>query len=154
MIKNNVVSHPSHYCDGGIETIDYIIALRAPFHLGNVIKYISRAGKKDKSKTLQDIEKSKWYLDNYISHTSCRRGFTSFVDGIDADTWKVNNITAEDFIKAKKIMDNNLQAAIKFIDCAMRKNTNDGTKFVTLLNSASNAIGKYIEEQEKKRQKQ
>lgn len=147
MTENNAVSHPSHYCDGGIETIDYIISLSAPFHLGNVIKYISRAGKKDKSKTLQDIEKSKWYLDNYIHHVDCRRSFSSFVDGISPKN--VINITSEDFIKAKKITDNNLQSAIRFIDEAMRNNTNDGMKFVMILNSASNAINKYIEEHRK-----
>ena len=143
MTENNAVSHPSHYCDGGIETIDYIIALSAPFHLGNVIKYISRAGKKDKSKTLQDIEKSKWYLDNYIHHVDCRRSFSSFIDGISPKN--VINITSEDFIKAK----NHLQSAIRFIDEAMRNNTNDGMKFVMILNSASNAINKYIEEHRK-----
>lgn len=148
MTENNAVSHPSHYCDGGIETIDYIISLSAPFHLGNVIKYISRAGKKDKSKTLQDIEKSKWYLDNYIDHVDCRRSFSSFVDGISPKN--VIKITAEDFIKAKKITNNHLQSAIRFIDEAMRHNTNDGMKFVMILNSASNAISKYIEEQRKK----
>lgn len=148
MTENNAVSHPSHYCDGGIETIDYIISLSAPFHLGNVIKYISRAGKKDKSKTLQDIEKSKWYLDNYIHHVDCRRSFSSFVDGISPKN--VIKITAEDFIKAKKITNNHLQSAIRFIDEAMRHNTNDGMKFVMILNSASNAINKYIEEQRKK----
>lgn len=147
MTENNAVSHPSHYCDGGIETIDYIIALSAPFHLGNVIKYISRAGKKDKSKTLQDIEKSKWYLDNYIHHLDCRRSFSSFVDGISPKN--VINITSEDFIKAKKITDSHLQSAIRFIDEAMRNNTNDGMKFVMILNSASNAINKYIEEHRK-----
>ena len=147
MTENNAVSHPSHYCDGGIETIDYIIALSAPFHLGNVIKYISRAGKKDKNKTLQDIEKSKWYLDNYIHHVDCRRSFSSFVDGISPKN--VINITSEDFIKAKKITNNHLQSAIRFIDEAMRNNTNDGIKFVMILNSASNAINKYIEEHRK-----
>lgn len=147
MTENNAVSHPSHYCDGGIETIDYIISLSAPFHLGNVIKYISRAGKKDKSKTLQDIEKSKWYLDNYIHHVDCRRSLSSFVDGISPKN--VINITAEDFIKAKKITNNHLRNAIRFIDEAMRNNTNDGMKFVMILNSASNAINKYIEEQRK-----
>ena len=112
-----------------------------------MIKYISRAGKKDKSKTLQDIEKSKWYLDNYIHHVDCSRSFSSFVDGISPKN--VINITSEDFIKAKKITDNHLQSAIRLIDEAMRNNTNDGMKFVMILNSASNAINKYIEEHRK-----
>ena len=58
------VNHPSHYCDGGIETIDFIEAKNLPYHLGNAVKYISRAGKKDDM--LQDLRKAKWYLDRYI----------------------------------------------------------------------------------------
>lgn len=40
------VNHPSHYTDGNIEVIDYIEDKQLGFHLGNVVKYISRAGKK------------------------------------------------------------------------------------------------------------
>lgn len=58
------VNHPSHYCDGGIETIDFIEAKQLPYHLGNAVKYISRAGKKDDE--LQDLRKARWYLDRYI----------------------------------------------------------------------------------------
>lgn len=60
------VNHPSHYTDGGIETIDFIEAKHLPYHLGNTVKYISRAGKKDSAKTLEDLKKAKWYLDRYI----------------------------------------------------------------------------------------
>jgi hypothetical protein len=37
------------------------------FYLGNVIKYISRAGKKDSSKTKEDLEKALVYLQRRIS---------------------------------------------------------------------------------------
>lgn len=60
------VNHPSHYTSGGIETIDFIEAKELPYHLGNVIKYVSRAGKKNPSKTIEDLQKAKWYLDRYI----------------------------------------------------------------------------------------
>ena len=63
---NDAINHPTHYTDGGIETIDFIEAKKLPYHLGNVIKYISRAGKKDKDKTIEDLQKAKWYLDRYI----------------------------------------------------------------------------------------
>lgn len=62
------VSHPSHYTDGNIEVIDYIEDKKLNFNLGNVIKYISRAGKKDTSKTLQDLKKAQWYLNREISN--------------------------------------------------------------------------------------
>lgn len=64
------VDHPSHY--GGetntYEAIKVIEAWRLGFNLGNTIKYICRAGKKDQSKLLQDLKKAKWYLDREISN--------------------------------------------------------------------------------------
>lgn len=63
---NDVVNHPAHYTDGGIETIDFIEAKNLPYHLGNAVKYISRAGKKDKNKTIEDLQKAIWYLERYV----------------------------------------------------------------------------------------
>ena len=63
------VNHPSHYTDGKIEVIDYIEDKKLGFHLGNAVKYISRAGKKDASKTREDIEKAIWYLERYLEVT-------------------------------------------------------------------------------------
>ena len=64
--ENDVVNHPAHYCDGGIETLDFIIAKKLDFFLGNVCKYISRAGKKDATKELEDLKKARFYLDRKI----------------------------------------------------------------------------------------
>ena len=62
------VNHPEHY--GGkenpYEAIKIIEALQLDFHLGNTVKYISRAGKKEPDKLLQDLKKAKWYLDRKI----------------------------------------------------------------------------------------
>lgn len=63
----DVVNHPEHYTDGGIETIDFIEAKQFPYHLGNAVKYISRAGKKDPEKTVEDLKKAVWYINRYIS---------------------------------------------------------------------------------------
>ena len=63
---NNAVNHPNHYTDGGIETIDFIEAKNLPYHLGNAVKYISRAGKKDPNKTIEDLQKAVWYINRYI----------------------------------------------------------------------------------------
>ena len=65
-MNNDAVNHPSHYTDGGIETIDFIEAKKLPYHLGNAVKYISRAGKKDQNKTIEDLQKSVWYIERYI----------------------------------------------------------------------------------------
>ena len=58
------VNHPSHY-NKGIETIDYIESWSMNFNIGNVIKYVTRAGHKDNK--LEDLEKAKWYLEREIS---------------------------------------------------------------------------------------
>lgn len=66
------VQNPKHYTDSNIEVIDYIEDKNLGFCLGNVIKYVSRAGKKhsadktDKEKEVQDLKKAQWYLDRRI----------------------------------------------------------------------------------------
>lgn len=69
----DVINHPDHYTEGGIETIDFIEAKNLGFNLGNVVKYVARCGhKKSKglsadAKALQDLKKAKWYLEREIS---------------------------------------------------------------------------------------
>ena len=60
--KNDPVNHPSHYTDGKIEVIDYIKDKGLGFCLGNAVKYISRAGKKDPEKEIEDLRKADWYI--------------------------------------------------------------------------------------------
>ena len=64
----NNVNHPKHYNDGKIEVIDFIEDKKLGFCLGNAIKYICRAGKKDKNKEVEDIQKSIWYLNRYLEN--------------------------------------------------------------------------------------
>jgi len=59
------VNHPSHYKMGGIETIDFIEAKNLGYHLGNVVKYITRAD--HKGNRLEDLKKAQWYLNRAIS---------------------------------------------------------------------------------------
>ena len=67
-VKDNddPVNHPSHYCDGNIEVIDFIIDKKLNFNRGNVIKYTSRAGKKNVNKEVEDLEKARFYLNKEI----------------------------------------------------------------------------------------
>lgn len=60
------VNHPEHYNKGKIEVIDYIEDQDMNFNLGNAIKYISRAGLKNKSTTVEDLEKARWYIQREI----------------------------------------------------------------------------------------
>ena len=64
---NDVVNHSSHYTDGKIEVIDFIEEKKLNFHRGNAVKYISRAGKKDPTKEIEDLKKAVWYLDREIN---------------------------------------------------------------------------------------
>lgn len=70
-----MVNHPSHYqSDKGIEVIDVIEAFSLGFCLGNVVKYVLRAGvklndpKEWASAKLEDLKKARWYLDREIGN--------------------------------------------------------------------------------------
>ena len=63
---NDPINRPAHYTDGKIEVIDYIEDKKLGFCLGNAIKYISRAGKKDPSKEIEDLGKAVWYINRRI----------------------------------------------------------------------------------------
>lgn len=65
VVEEDVINHPSHYTRGKIEVIDFIEDQQLPYHLGNVIKYIARAGYKGDK--LEDLKKARWYLDRYIN---------------------------------------------------------------------------------------
>jgi len=63
--KDNV-NHPEHYKTGGIETIDFIEAKNLGYHLGNVIKYVTRAD--HKGNRLEDLKKAQWYLNRAVAN--------------------------------------------------------------------------------------
>lgn len=52
---------PTHY-QGSIQPIELINAQELNFNLGNVVKYVCRAGKKQGENTLSDLEKAKDYI--------------------------------------------------------------------------------------------
>ena len=60
----DMVNHPPHYKAGGVETIDFIEAKGLGYHLGNVVKYITRAD--HKGNKLEDLKKAQWYLSRAI----------------------------------------------------------------------------------------
>jgi hypothetical protein len=64
--KLDLVNSPPHYKTGNVETIDFIEAKDFNYRLGNVIKYVSRAGRKADSDPLVDLKKARWYLDREI----------------------------------------------------------------------------------------
>lgn len=69
--RRETVDHPDYYKRGGIEAIDAIEAWELGFHLGNVVKYIARAGRKTAA-SLQDLQKAAWYLDREIKRINSK----------------------------------------------------------------------------------
>ena len=64
---SEMVNHPNHYGGNNVyETIKVIEAWGLDFHLGNTVKYISRSGKKNPEKEIEDLEKAKWYLERKL----------------------------------------------------------------------------------------
>lgn len=65
MTLDDKVNHPSHYTYGDIEIIDFIEQVtkdykpELAFAIGNAIKYISRANRKNGK---EDLDKARWYL--------------------------------------------------------------------------------------------
>jgi hypothetical protein len=69
-IPDKNVQHPSYYggADNTYEAIKVIEAWELDFCLGNVVKYICRAGKKGEWKHREDLEKAAWYLSRAIQN--------------------------------------------------------------------------------------
>lgn len=65
-MKHDVINSPSHYAEGRkFEPIAVIEDWGLNYHLGNALKYISRAGRKDE--ITQDLRKAVWYIERYIA---------------------------------------------------------------------------------------
>ena len=70
MEKNHI--KPDYYNDTSITPFNVIDAWGLGFYLGNVIKYIKRAGKKDHNSRLQDLKKAQEYLSAEIEREEGR----------------------------------------------------------------------------------
>lgn len=68
-MEKEMVNHPSHYwgSENVYETIKVIDAWNLDFCLGNTVKYISRAGKKNPEKEIEDLKKAMFYLQHKIN---------------------------------------------------------------------------------------
>lgn len=59
---------PSHYNAGEFDVIAFCQQQDLGFCEGNIIKYVTRCGRKDPTKTLEDLYKAKEYLERLIEH--------------------------------------------------------------------------------------
>ena len=73
MTEKEAVDHPPHYggADNPHEPIKVIKHYKLGFNIGNTVKYLLRAGKKDD--VLQDLKKAQWYLDDEIKDIEAER---------------------------------------------------------------------------------
>ncbi len=69
----DAVNHPPHYAQHKHEPIAVIEDWGLDFCLGNAVKYIARAGKKDPAKEIEDLEKAAWYLARRIASLKAER---------------------------------------------------------------------------------
>ena len=80
--KKDMVNHPPHYNEGGLECIDYIkqqLGAGFPSYLeGSIIKYIHRHKYKDAN--IQDLQKAKWYLNKLIEVKDDSQSILDFGD--------------------------------------------------------------------------
>lgn len=60
---------PDYYKSNGIEVLDLTDAFDLNFNLGNVVKYVVRAGKKDGEEKEKDLAKAKFYLNRELNKT-------------------------------------------------------------------------------------
>lgn len=67
------INRPHHYTQGRIESIEVIEDWKLGFCLGNAVKYICRAGKKDPNKEIEDLEKAIWYIERQVSQLITER---------------------------------------------------------------------------------
>lgn len=63
------VNHPKHYTAyKGLEVIE--LTEQMNFNRGNAVKYIARAGLKNKDTEIEDLEKARWYIEREIARLS------------------------------------------------------------------------------------
>ena len=68
---NDPVTHPSHYTQGKIEVLDFILDQDLPYLAGNIVKYVCRYRFKS---GVEDLRKAEFYLKRLIKELSCPGG--------------------------------------------------------------------------------
>lgn len=89
----DMVNHPPHYTSdpSGVECIE--ITRHRNFNVGNAIKYLWRAGLKkdaeliDNTKTIEDLRKAIFYIEDEIKRLSATYGITGDTYGITGETF-------------------------------------------------------------------
>lgn len=75
--------NPTHYGKGKTEAIEIIEQHDLNFCLGNVVKYVLRAGKKEGETVLEDLEKALWYLQRELQKLKTKNQHVESFDDFD-----------------------------------------------------------------------
>lgn len=67
------VNHPAHYNAGKIEVIEFIEDQKLGYNIGNAVKYLARASKKDPTKVTEDLAKARWYIKREMELLTARQ---------------------------------------------------------------------------------
>jgi hypothetical protein len=91
--QTEAVNHPQHYGgpDNPLEVINVIEHYQLDFHLGNVVKYVLRAGRKG---GVIDLRKALWYLEREIEQSgerSSRHSIREAITALEATRWDPKN---------------------------------------------------------------
>lgn len=117
------IEHPVYYSSGGIEAIDFIEAHGLNFNLGNVVKYITRAGRKDGEDRVTALNKALWYL--IRERDRLQKGESKMTNALQVFNYNNKNvrttiINGEPWFVAKDICDilelSNPTEALKALD--------------------------------------
>lgn len=74
---DDMVEHPKHYCDGRkYEPWDVIIDWKLDYLTGTAVKYLSRAGRKDPSKEIEDLQKAVAYINKRIKQLEAEKALS------------------------------------------------------------------------------
>lgn len=83
MTNHDPIDSPAHYAEGRqYEPIDVIADWELNYHLGNCLKYVSRAGRK--LNQLEDLKKARWYLDREIQTIEAVQPRVTYEDVLEA----------------------------------------------------------------------
>lgn len=95
------VKNPSYYNRGKIEVWEFIEDQGLDYHTGNAVKYIARAGFKDPSKEVEDLQKAIAFLERKIKvltgATDVNTEITTFLDYAESLTTNQNEFLKEKF---------------------------------------------------------
>ena len=105
------VNHPDHYTRWPVEVID--LTERETFLIGNILKYVLRAGAKDGATFEEDMAKARWYARRHVDNIAARDSWQAGLDSLQthfADAVVYLTSRREDTAEMREYLQNQLAA--------------------------------------------